>query len=388
MTRTLPWLKAQGQPSATKPRAVAPKRQRLLDPDSEDDALPRVSGLTSPRRKALARPNRSPSTSPPPEPPLEEFMHEGLDRDDIYIMVEDEFQAVSKRFTQHLHHAEYVRLKNVAKARNASTITTISRPTDSITAMREETKRRRYHEAKATKQKSALEQLKARAAAKRPKTGSEEESEEDVAREDTPWAGTMLQGLMTSPSSSRQQMSLTGLQGVMSSTRAAAGFSKPQAPTSRPRAFDMGPDLLVQKQVVRASATAEDDATASDDDDLDAPVPQVRHEARSSHITTARPKSVAKGTISTTAQKPPLLSSPLQPPLRTTLSRPNQTLSKSNQSSQRIKSRVSSDIFDGFPLPRSDVSARMMKRRAEMNARKGKETETKPSLDEIPIFLV
>jgi hypothetical protein len=70
-------------------------------------------------------------------------MEEGLDGDDAYIMVEDEFQAVAKGFTQHLHHAEYVRLKNLAKTQNASTINTISRPVDSITEMREETKKRR-----------------------------------------------------------------------------------------------------------------------------------------------------------------------------------------------------------------------------------------------------
>jgi len=313
-------------------------------------------------------------------------MHEGLDCDDIYIMVEDEFQAVAKQFTQHLHHAEYVRLKNAAKTRNASAITTISRPTDSITVMREETKRRKDHEAKTVKQKSALEQLKAKAAAKRPKSGSDEESEDDVASEDAPWAGTTLQGLMTSPSSSKQQMSLTGLQGVMSSTRAAAGFSKPQAPVSRPKIFDTGPDVAVDKHVVGASATAEDDETVSDDDeDLDATVTHVRHTARSSHATATTTNTA---TASTAARKYRLPSPPTRPPPRTTLRRPSLNLSNPKQSPQRTKARISSDILDSFPPPRSDVSARMMKRRAEMNARKGKETETKPSVDEIPIFLV
>ena len=319
-------------------------------------------------------------------------MHDGLDGDDIYIMVEDEFLAIAKRFTQHLHHAEYVRLKNAAKTRNASTITTISRPTDSITAMREETKRRKVHEAKAAKQKSALEQLKTRAAATRPRTGSEEESDEDVATKDEIWAGTTLQGLMSSPSSSRQQMSLTGLQGVMSSTRAAAGFSKPQAPVSKPRTSDMGADVAVDKPVGHAFAVTGhtgDDATASDDDDdLDAPVAQARHTARSSHTTVTTTRTTARATSSTKSLEQPLSSPPLPRPHRTTLPRSLHGLSKEKQSLPETKARPSSDMLDSFSHPQSDVSARLMKRMAKMNARNGKETETKPSVDEIPIFLV
>lgn len=325
-------------------------------------------------------------------------MHEGLDRDDIYIMVEDEFQAVAKQFTQHLHHAEYVRLKNLAKTRNESTIITISRPTDSITAMREETKRRKDHEAKAAKQKSALAQLKAEAAAKRPKTGSEEESDADVTKDDTPWAGTTLQGLMTSPSTSRQQMSLTGLQGVMSSTRAAAGFTKPDARRTELKTFDISPDVAAKDPPLRNPATtlhsavateAEDDATASDeDDDLDAPVKQVRHTRRTSYNTITTIKPTAQRSTTIAAQKQPLLSPPTPPPSRTALQRPTHNSTKANGGSQRAKAVSSSEIPDSFTLPRSDVSARIMKRRANMNARQEKGSEPAAELDEIPIFLV
>ena len=318
-------------------------------------------------------------------------MHEGLDNDDIYIMVEDEFYAVAKQFTQHLHHAEYIRLKNLAKSRNESTITTISRPTDSITAMREETKRRKEHQAKAAKQKSALEQLKARAGAKRPQTGSDEESDEGVVREDDPWAGTTLQGLMTSPSSSRKQTSLTGLQGVLSSTRAAAGFSKPQAQSLGHNALA---DIAAEKAAVGAATSrnhpaealeAEDDAPATDDDDdLEAPVTQVRRTARTLYATaTANP-----GFASTKAGKRFIPSPPRPPPPRKTLTHSTHSSSKIRPTHQPKRAVPASDILDSFTLPRSDVSARMMKRRAETNARREKENETKPRLDEIPIFLV
>jgi len=324
-------------------------------------------------------------------------MHEGLDQDDIYIMVEDEFQAVAKQFTQHLHHAEYVRLKNLAKTRNESTITSISRPTDSITAMREETKRRKDHEAKAAKQKSALVQLKARAAANRPKTGSDEESDADVTKDDTLWAGTTLQGLMTSPSSSRQQMSLTGLQGVMSSTRAAAGFSMPDAQHSQPKTFDTNPDVAAKSPRLRISATArhpieateaEDNTTTDDDDDLDSPVKQVCHAARISNTTGASTKLTAQRLTSTKAWKQPPMSSPTPPPSRTAPQRSARNRSNASENPERAKASPFSDHLDSFTLLRSDVSARMMKRRANMNARKEKDAVPAAELDEIPIFLV
>jgi hypothetical protein len=38
-------------------------------------------------------------------------MEVGLDKDDRYRMVEDEFLEAAKMFTQHLHAAEYQRMK-------------------------------------------------------------------------------------------------------------------------------------------------------------------------------------------------------------------------------------------------------------------------------------
>ena len=42
-------------------------------------------------------------------------MHPGLNADDIYVMVEDEFLATAQLYTQHLHQAEYQRLKALAR---------------------------------------------------------------------------------------------------------------------------------------------------------------------------------------------------------------------------------------------------------------------------------
>jgi hypothetical protein len=56
-------------------------------------------------------------------------MRPGLDEDDRWVMVEDEFLTTAKLFTTQLHHAEYQRLRKLSRARGASTLSTISRAT-------------------------------------------------------------------------------------------------------------------------------------------------------------------------------------------------------------------------------------------------------------------
>ncbi|KAL8997595.1 MAG: hypothetical protein Q9169_003142, partial [Polycauliona sp. 2 TL-2023] len=156
-----------------------------------------------------------------------------LTRDDIYIMVEDEFVATAQLFTSHLHHAEYVRLKNAAKARNSSNLNTttngISRPTDSITAMRAETKKKKEAEVRTGKNTVALDKMKSDARDNLPLTSDDDDNldSEDEADEQ-PWAGTSLQGLMA-PVARKNLTSLSGLQKIQSSsTRAAKGYPKPE----------------------------------------------------------------------------------------------------------------------------------------------------------------
>ena len=191
-------------------------------------------------------------------------MREGFDHDDIYMMVEDEFYSIAQSFTQHLHHAEYVRLKNIAKAKVRSNLSSESRPTDSITKMREELKRQKQAEAQAGKNKQALSKLGGEAARKRIKLSAEEDAESE-AEEDDMWAGTTLKGLMTSPS--KTKTSLMGLHGHKSNTRAAAGYSPPKAPDSKPGvAFNLSNDYSKTRDE-GSQATA-----SEDDDDLDGPV--------------------------------------------------------------------------------------------------------------------
>lgn len=349
-------------------------------------------------------------------------MQEGLDRDDIYIMVEDEFQAVAKTFTQHLHHAEYMRLKHLARTQNASTISTISRPVDSITKMREETKKKKEAETRSAKQKTALQQIIGQARGRRPKIDSDS-SESEEEKHDDPWVGTTLQGLMTK-SPHKPHTSLTGLQGVKSSTRAAAGYSKPESrPTPRPKMFDLS-STTGQKGRPSSSlqpANEDSDATSSeDDDDLDAPISKPPPKSGKRIITPTRKaaREVLRRATALSPSPPPL--EPVRPTTtKTTASIPTRThtsLRPSNLTTTAPTSTSTStlrkpgilkpgpsifdDPFASFVRPSTsqrdgeEVSKRLAKRMADLRAKKRAEEEREAKrkggggVDEIPVFLV
>ncbi|KAK0736125.1 hypothetical protein B0T21DRAFT_288148 [Apiosordaria backusii] len=120
------------------------------------------------------------------------LMMEGIDKDDKYRMVEDEFLAVAGGFTRHLHAAEYQRLKGLAKSQNAETISNISRPvTGEMTDMV-----KRHHAALniASKQRKEISKLKKRTAAY---AMTDTDDEEPPPRKQP--GQSSLQGLMDSP---------------------------------------------------------------------------------------------------------------------------------------------------------------------------------------------
>jgi predicted nucleic acid-binding Zn ribbon protein len=84
-------------------------------------------------------------------------MDEGLDKDDMFRMVEDEFLDMAKQFTQHLHAAEYQRLKKAARSQNAAVINSISRPVS--IRMPDQTRRKVESVTRAKKQAAALQGL-------------------------------------------------------------------------------------------------------------------------------------------------------------------------------------------------------------------------------------
>ena len=346
-------------------------------------------------------PERTPSTSPPPQPPTEEFMRPGLSADDIYIMVEDEFHAVAQTFTKHLHHAEYIRQKKAAKERNASTISNISRPVDSVTTMREETRKKKEVEAREGKMKAAIESIKAPKRAQDPLDESNSSDFEDD-KQDDPWQGTQLQRFMTT-SSKKNLPGLTGLQGVTSHTRAAAGYSKSEKRPPQPtRLFESThPTAAVSKNTTAVQATL-DSSSDTDDDDLDVP---SRIPPRPPPKIFSRPRESASQIIPSpamtktaaprfpAAQRPtPHPAKPVQrPPIDTMpCTSPASTISVPNPS----KTQVSPDtppIVRSEPLQESRPSLSEVRQRLKARReREEKENKARGGIadDEIPVFLV
>jgi hypothetical protein len=214
-------------------------------------------------RKDFFRSSPSPPSSPIHRCPSEEFIREGLDKDDVYIMVEDEFYTVAQTFTRHLHYAEYVRRKKEAKVRNADTIADIARPTSGVTPMSEELKKRYAADELEARQRDGLDAVLGKQLARDEDPGDDPEM-------DVSWAGTRLQDFMFRP---RKVRSLAGLQKSRFSTRAAAEFPQSSRLGSDSAVGD-GPDDGIRAGKGQKEPAITDEPS-DDDDDLDAGVSQV-----------------------------------------------------------------------------------------------------------------
>ncbi|KAL7938160.1 hypothetical protein V8C35DRAFT_276550 [Trichoderma chlorosporum] len=227
MARKLPWKrKSESSPShsATRTTSQSPNLPAARQ-DENRDILRTPLSRRHARRVLDSDPLRSPSTSPPPERPHEEFMIPGPLNDDKFRMVDDEFLHIAQRFTAHLHRAEYDRLKALAKVQNAATIREIERPTVANAGPTVGARQRSESAQKAMKQRKALEA-----------DGGDDAGDGDDgnAKEDerwSPWATTGLQGLMEAPRrEGRVIRSMASASSSSSRTRAAAGYSSRPAP--------------------------------------------------------------------------------------------------------------------------------------------------------------
>jgi hypothetical protein len=197
-------------------------------------------------------------------------MREGFDQDDIYVMVEDQFQSIAQGFTQHLHKAEYRRLVDQAKKQKASTIRDISRPTDAFTAMRAEALKAKEARKLSVRQKAGLHNMKA-SAGRANVHGAGDDSDTENDKADDPWVGTSLHGLMTSPRKSQQ--ALVGLHTINSTTRAAAGFAKSELKSPAKKKGLMDVDLSNEPPNPNARDNPielDEETTSGDEDDLGA----------------------------------------------------------------------------------------------------------------------
>ncbi|CAG8903739.1 unnamed protein product [Penicillium egyptiacum] len=375
MPRTLPWLRAEN--SIPVKKEPTPRKRVKTEPSPDHDLTPKHPRPSPPRRDFF-RSSQSPPTSPIRRCPSEEFLIEGIQYDDGWIMVEDEFYAVAQTFTQHLHHAEYLRRRKQVKAENAAGIGDIERPTDGRTPLPNEVERKRAAEALRERQKAGLAQIG---------DGGVDGKDEDD--DDERLAGTHLHCLMTSP---RQVRSLVGAHAPKSSTRAAAGFGRaPTLGSGRARVNSIG-SVTAASRAPEVPSIELDEETASgsdDDDDLDLETQPVVLPPPRRTNTTLR-KSQAHDQTTPRAQQASKIqsTSTLKPKAKPAHERPSPA--------NAYKSRVQSLFDDLDELPESSrIDHSISDKSRETPARQSPITGGGDNLDaknsrhnEVPTFLV
>ncbi|OCK86445.1 hypothetical protein K432DRAFT_430983 [Lepidopterella palustris CBS 459.81] len=356
MPRKLPWLNKSTPAKPMKaakednPTPWPAKRPRLAASDSDD----LEDGTSSLRvaRKGKGRADRafssSPMTSSPePPPPPTLFMKEGIDNDDAWMMVEDEFLQTANLFTRHLHRAEYKRIRQTHASRNP-----ISRPTVPNAKVSVETKMRMRAEVNAKVQKQALQSL----------TRSK-------ARADAPDSSTPP--LLASVTNYRPRDSaalLASRTGARGNTRAAAGSLS--------------------------------DQLDSDGDNLGAPArmkpsfktPELR-------LSQVRTQSIVTATTSRLSSHPKRQRDPLSKSSEVSASsippktRPPTLSATKPPSCQSHRPSATTDLLDDFDLPKRATlspssASRLAKRKAEKAKRELEEKRKSIKLEEIPTFAV
>ena len=307
-------------------------------------------------------------------------MIEGVDNDDKYRMVEDEFLAVAGEFTRHLHAAEYQRLKGLANSHNAEAIQNISRPVTG--EMTDLVKRRHAALDTAVKQRKGI----AKTLGKR---GARDHSL-------SPRPATSLRGLMDSPR--KQAVPLTSITG----TRPGSSFRdmdtspsrrprRPRSPETRVKrhSSDMGmQDRKGQESMVRFNREPTPD---SDDDDLDS-----RPRWSSKYKDARRPDKADNSLQQPRAEAKPVRSKtePSAPcnPFFTASNAPRPILPRSTSLNERVDS-PNDDVVNGDddddPFSRMRARRAAQKRRREVKLEESaiKTSESQAAaLNEIPFI--
>ncbi|KAF5694616.1 hypothetical protein FDENT_1050 [Fusarium denticulatum] len=371
----LPTPSRAARPSTPSVSRKKPRRERVIEAEGIPDST--LSSESQRNRQYHADATRSPSTSPPPEPPKERFislpnshsyqtltrlrfMRPGLDHDDRYRIVEDEFVNMAHQFTLHIHTSEYNRLKNLAKHQNADTIREIERPVVGaptlLTRHRQEDVRRNV------KQRKLL-------------------GNNSNEKKDSPYVGSSLQGLMESPRKEHKWISATGLADT-AATRASAGFNSQKI---SPLRLNQGPSSTPAKK--RHIPLGDDDET-DDGDDLDLATPSritATKAARTAHTSSpAMPRSTPRTEFST----PRSLKSTMNTTSRPGSSVKRPTTAPGGSEAHKIsKSRdTQGDIDDDDPFGINKRRIQRQKSREQFRKTEEK-TASKPPLDDIPSFL-
>lgn len=166
------------------------------------------------------------------------------------MMVEDELVSTARLFTTHIHHAEYVRLKRLARSRGDGALTRIARPVDGGKERSAEVKSR---ELAAEQEKRVREKV------------GEGEEDGEVAEEEEPWRyDAKLAELMVGRE--RERRDLSGL------VRGERGAGSRRSSTR----LERGSGVVGAESGLRRSSGILVETETEDDDDLDAPVLKSR----------------------------------------------------------------------------------------------------------------
>ncbi|KAI9745631.1 MAG: hypothetical protein M1818_001165 [Claussenomyces sp. TS43310] len=385
MTRTLPWARARSggsntsRPEKSLGNPYFPSRtNQVANPGSISDVGQILDDEVDIRATTVFQ-GRAPSTSPPAapfDPPEEVFMIEGLENDDKYRMVEDEFLSTAKEFTQHLHAAEYKRMKKAARSQNAATINSISRPV--TMKMPDSTRRKVEGVARSRKQANTVHGLLA-------KQGDNSDTDLESDGPGVAWLGTALHGLMDSPKRSAASLLKVGTIAVNTSTSTKAGagsrkmrgtrisYSKSTAVTP-PQPKDLS-------SPIDTADTAEERASdTSDDEDLDGPVRAIQQNESVKDESSKKALDTSSGSrlIAKTPRESKLYPILVGKNTSRTVQHPRIT-TKTAEESTDLPSRQ----------PSSLRAARIARRLEQARSQKPKkdQEERKKNLDIIPSFL-
>ncbi|KAH7249013.1 uncharacterized protein BKA55DRAFT_691122 [Fusarium redolens] len=341
-------------PSASRKK---PRRERVI----EAEGIPNSSLSSQPQRNRqyYTDATRSPSTSPPPEPPKERFMRPGLDHDDRYRIVEDEFVNMAHQFTLHIHTSEYNRLKNLAKHQNADTIREIERPV--VGAPTLFTRQRQEDVRRNAKQRKLL-------------------GNDANEKKDSLYAGSSLQGLMESPRKEHKWIS-TGLADT-AATRASAGFNSQRISPLRLRQGSK-PSSAKKRQIPLG-----DDDVTDDGDDLDLTTPSRTATTKAARTTHTSSPAMPRSTPRTAFSTPRALKSAMNTTSRPGSSVKRPTTAPGGSEARKItKGRdVQEDIDDDDPFGINKRRIQRQKSREQFRKTEEK-TPSKSSLDDIPSFI-
>lgn len=306
-------------------------------------------------------------------------MDEGADRDDKYRMVEDEFLSIAKKWTVHLHTAEYHRQKRMARNKNAEAINSISRP---VTQRMPEQTRKKLDSINLSKtQRSMLLGLLGK------KDGGAEESDGEEA-DDLPYIGTSLHGLMDSPR--KRAASLVKLGSITSGTRAAAGFQNPVQRSSQRSRHSTSPQPRSAMAMASAKAPGSGSVTEStddEDDDLDGPitVPKLSNPDSDPPLMEEKATSISSARLSARSHVPVIQASKTHVVGQPTSRIASESLPPHRQPITVVRSR---NPFEETDIAASDKMSKVRKRLAQARLlRASKEDKEQKKLDSVPTFL-